>query len=66
MGRQGRDLVGIVPPDLTIGIEGTSAVEVEIVPGKEPKRGTNMVRAWARIGGSWYIRVLVLHIVGIG
>lgn len=31
MKRQGHDLVGIVPPDLTVGIEGTSAVEVEIV-----------------------------------
>lgn len=36
---QGSDLVGIVPPDLTVGIEGTSAVEVEIVSGKEPERG---------------------------
>ena len=37
MGRQECDLVGIVPPDLAVGIEGTSAVEVEIVSRKEPK-----------------------------
>lgn len=41
MRRQGCDLVGIVPPNLTVAIEGTSAaVEVDIVSRKEPKSST--------------------------
>lgn len=54
MERQGRDLVGIVPPDLTVGIEGTSAVEVDIVSGKEPKSGAKTCEALGK--DRWKVR----------
>lgn len=48
MRRQGSDLVRIVPPDLAVGIEGTSAVEVEIVSRKEPKSGAKTCESPAK------------------
>lgn len=65
MGKQGCDLVGIVPPDLTVGIEGTSAVEVDIVSRNEPKSCAKTRYGRTRFGEN-YVRVLELHIVGVG
>jgi len=48
MRRQGCDLVGIVPPDLAVGIEGASAVEVEIVSRKEPESGAKTCEGLAK------------------